>query len=147
VKTVSVININKLKQQAKSNFEKYGLIDAVLFASYISPESLQVCPLQIVDEENKQAIISFLTNEIRKNNLREYVLLTETWVTKIDKEKLTSETLEYVMMVHSSFKQEKVYMSEIKRNPDTLSDWEDIGTKNSFGKFLGLFKQSTFEWN
>lgn len=144
-------NISHIQKLAESNFSKFGELTPVMFGVYKKPETgetfKQIMPLIFEDPEDKDALTNYLSNEIRFNNLKEYVLILESWMTSINKEKGIQEKFECVMMVYSSAAQEKVYMSNINRHPDELGDWKSFDSKNMEGRFLGLFKKAVAEWN
>lgn len=141
--------INHFQGLAKKNFEDHGEIVPVMFGVYrdfnTGKYTKKIIGLVFNDQSDKEALTSFIIEEIRNNNLREYLLILESWITQIGENKF--DRTECVMMVYGSVNEEKVFMSTISRNPDSLGKWESYDTRNMQGRFLGLFKTAVAQWN
>jgi len=141
--------ISHFQKLARKNFEDFGELAPVMFGVYKDPETgeyIQKIIGLVFGPEDKDAFTNFLCNEIRNNNLKEYLLVLESWITEFNIEGIPKKS-ECVMMVYSSAKQEKVCMSSISRSPDRLGEWKDYNAKNMQGRFLGLYKKAVAEWN
>lgn len=141
--------INYFQNQARVNFENYGELVPVMFGLYKDEETgeytKKIIGIVFNEPEDKEALTHFLCNEIKHSNLKEYLLILESWITEIKNG--LKEKSECVMMIYGGTEKEKVYMSKINRNPDTLLNWESCNVKSMDGRFIGLFKKAMAEWN
>lgn len=141
--------INYFQNLARINFEQHGELVPVMFGVYKDPItseiSRKIIGLVFNSPEDKDALTQFLCDEIRNNNLKEYLLILESWITEIKNG--ANEKSECVIMIYGSGSKEKVYMSQIGRTPDTLQEWKPCNYKSMQGRFLGLFERAVAEWN
>lgn len=144
-----VDEISYFQNQARLNFEQFGELVPVMFGVYKDPDTgeytKKIIGVIINGPEDKESFTNFLYNEIKYSNLKEYLLILESWITEIKDG--APEKSECVMMIYGGSKEEKVYMSRIDRNPDTLLEWSNCNVKSMEGRFIGLFKKANAEWN
>jgi hypothetical protein len=154
-------SINVFLNGAKENFKIFGYVTPIF--AYFDKE-LHIAPLDFSSPSKKDEFLNFLIEEISKGKIREFLFISEAWMTEttniqnVEKHLSNFGTLEKypgrkesITVFYSNSQEEINYICEIKRNPDKLGEWDQHLTENKeiFTKerFKNIFQKAAAKNN